>query len=57
MDKPLTINDLQDIICNKKSEFRQRVSEVIANPRLIREVCPCCVCIYIFFQISHGNIA
>eukprot|EP00486_Rosalina_sp_Unknown_P012141 CAMPEP_0201593234 /NCGR_PEP_ID=MMETSP0190_2-20130828/190910_1 /ASSEMBLY_ACC=CAM_ASM_000263 /TAXON_ID=37353 /ORGANISM="Rosalina sp." /LENGTH=506 /DNA_ID=CAMNT_0048052359 /DNA_START=26 /DNA_END=1543 /DNA_ORIENTATION=- len=36
--KPLTINDLQGIICTQTSEFRQRVSAVIANPRLIREI-------------------
>ena len=37
-DKPITINDLQQIVCNQNSEFRKRVSAVIADPRLIREV-------------------
>lgn len=37
-EKPFTINDLKQIVCNNNSEFRKRVSAVIANPRLIREV-------------------
>eukprot|EP01083_Nonionella_stella_P272580 924449_1 len=37
-EKPLTINELRDNICNPNSEFRKKISAVVANPRLIREI-------------------